>query len=83
MKSQEKYEIVFNDNEINNIYSVSLDAKINWRVESLNLVNSNENNLPYENMFLKNEELTATDFYGRRYFINTINGKIIKKDIVK
>ena len=75
--------IPFNNNEIDNIYSVSLDANINWRVESLNVINPGGNNLPYENMFLKNEELTATDFYGRRYFINTINGEIIKKDIVK
>ena len=75
--------IPFNDNELDNIYAVSLDAKINWRVESLNLINPNGNNLPYENMFLNNEELTATDFYGRRYFINIINGTIIKKDIVK
>ena len=75
--------IPFNDNELDNIYAVSFDAKINWRLESLNLINPNGNNLPYENMFLNNEELTATDFYGRRYFINIINGTIIKKDIVK
>lgn len=70
--------IPFNVNEIDNIYGVSLDAKINWRVESLNSINSNGNNLPYENIFLKNGELTATDFYGRRYFINTLNGEILK-----
>lgn len=75
--------IPFNVNEVDNIYAVSLEAKINWRVESLNLINPKGNNLPYENMFLNNEGLTATDFYGRRYFINTMNGAIIKKDIVK
>ncbi|NLK96353.1 MAG: hypothetical protein GX275_14400 [Clostridiales bacterium] len=75
--------IPFNVNEIDNIYAVSLDGKINWKVESLSVINPDGNNLPYENMFLNNEELTATDFYGRRYFINTINGTIIKKDIVK
>ena len=71
--------IPFNVDEIDNIYAVSLDCKINWKVESLSIINPNGNNLPYENMFLNNEELTATDFYGRRYFINTINGTIIKK----
>ncbi|WP_040214613.1 hypothetical protein [Clostridium polynesiense] len=46
--------IPFNDHEIDNIYSVSLDGKIKWRVESLNLINLNGENLPYENMFLNN-----------------------------
>lgn len=75
--------IPFNVDEIDNIYAVSLDCKINWKVESLSIINPNGNNLAYENMFLNNDELTATDFYGRRYFINTTNGKISKKDIVK
>lgn len=75
--------IPFNVDEIDNIYAVSLDCKINWKVESLSIINPNGNNLPYENMFLNNDELTATDFYGRRYFINTTDGKILKKDIVK
>ena len=29
--------IPFHTNEIDNIYAVSLDCKINWRVESLNI----------------------------------------------
>ncbi len=75
--------IPFNVNEVDNIYAVSLEGKINWRVESLNLMDPNGNNMPYENMFLDKEALTATDFYGRRYFINIMDGTIIKKDIVK
>ena len=62
--------IPFHTNEIDNIYAVSLDCKINWRVESLNIISPDGDNLPYENLFFHNGELTATDFYGRRYFIN-------------
>ena len=75
--------IPFNINEIDNIYAVSLEYKINWKIESLNIINPKGNNLPYENIFFNSEELTATDFYGRRYFINTIDGTIVKKDVVK
>lgn len=54
--------IPFHTNEIDNIYAVSLDCKINWRVESLNIISPDGDNLPYENLFFHNGELTATDF---------------------
>lgn len=72
--------IPFDVDEPSNIYAVSVDCKIIWKVESLK---PNGNNLPFENIFLNNGVLTATDFYGRRYFINTTNGMIERKDIVK
>ena len=68
--------IPFHTNEIDNIYAVSLDCKINWRVESLNIISPDGDNLPYENLFFHNGELTATDFYGRRYFINLTNASL-------
>lgn len=72
--------IPYNVDETSNIYAVSLDCKIIWKVENLN---TNGNSLPFDNMFLSNGVLTATDFYGRRFFINTTNGRIERKDIVK
>ena len=42
--------IPFHTNEIDNIYAVSLDCKINWRVESLNIISPDGDNLPYENL---------------------------------
>ena len=75
--------IPFHESEIDNIYAVSLDCKINWRVESLNIISPDGDNLPYENLFFHNGELTATDFYVRRYFINLTNERIEKTDIVK
>lgn len=75
--------IPFNVNEIDNIYAVSLECNINWKVESLNTINPSGFYFPYENIFLKDQELTATDFYGRRCYINTIDGTIIRKDVCK
>ena len=72
--------IPFNMTEIDNVYSVSLEGEINWRVESLNKINPSGNNMPYENMYLKKDELTVSDFYGRRYFIDITNGSIIKDE---
>ena len=66
--------------EISNIYAISLDCKIIWKVENRK---PNRRNLPFENIFLNNRILTATDFYGKRYFINITNGLIEKTDIVK
>lgn len=72
--------IPFNVDETSNIYAISLKCKIIWKVENLK---PNGNNLPFENIFINNGVLTATDFYGRRYFINITNGMIERKDIVK
>lgn len=39
--------------------------------------------LAYEQMVIHNQEIRATDFYGRRYFISAYDGKILKRDITK
>lgn len=72
--------IPFDVDETANIYAISWNCKILWRVEKRE---PNSCNLPFENIFLKDGLLTATDFYGRRYFINTANGSIERKDTVK
>lgn len=72
--------IPFGVDETSNIYAISLDCKIIWKVENRK---PNRRNLPFENIFLNNRILTATDFYGKRYFINITNGLIEKTDIVK
>ena len=68
-----------NDQTINNIYAVNHTGKIIWEVQD----NQLDRKLPYEHMILLDDKLTATDFYGRRSFINPSNGKIMKKDVVK
>ncbi len=72
------------DNEtIDNIYAVSEKGDIIWRSESLEKLYPNQINLPYEYMTVNHDEILATDFYGRRYFIDIKDGKIKKRDVVK
>lgn len=75
--------IPFSETELDNLYAVSKQGKIAWRVQELNKAFPNENNLPYEQMNIKGNEITVTDFYARRYFINSLNGNIEKRDVVK
>ena len=44
--------------EISNIYAISLKCKIIWKVENRK---PNRRSLPFENIFLNNRILTATD----------------------
>lgn len=76
-------EIPFNDNTINNIYAVNRKCDILWQSEDISRVYKNQLLLPYEQMVVENGEIRASDFYGRRYYINGDNGKIIKRDIIK
>ncbi|URZ04130.1 hypothetical protein [Clostridium felsineum] len=75
--------IPFDKTELDNLYAISKQGKVVWRVQGLNTVFPNQNNLPYEQMNVNENVITATDFYARRYFINPLNGNIEKSDIVK
>lgn len=68
---------------IDNIYAVSDKGNIIWRSESLKQLYPDQINLPYEYITVNGSEIEATDFYGRRYFINIKDGRIIKRDVVK
>lgn len=72
-----------NDDTIDNIFALSHNAENIWQVESLKKLYPNEINLPYEYMDEDDDMIKATDFYGRRYFINVKDGHIIKRDFVK
>jgi len=64
------------DNEtIDNIYAVSDKGDVIWRSESLKQLYPNQINLPYEYMTVNSDEILATDFYGRRYFIVSSVGR--------
>lgn len=76
-------KIPYNDTQIDNIYCVDNYGCIKWQVESLSILYPNQNNLPYEQMNYNGKDLTATDFYGRKYYINIADGKIEKREIVK
>jgi len=72
-----------NDDTIDNIFALSHEVETIWQAESLKKLYPDEINLPYEYMDEEGDIIKATDFYGRRYFINVENGHIIKRDFVK
>ena len=75
--------IPFNKSEINNIFCVDKQNKLLWRSENLDVLFPDLENLPYEQMGIKDNKLYASDFYGRNYHINLLNGKMGECTIVK
>lgn len=75
--------IPFDDTTVDNLYLVSDYGEIVWQSQHLRDIYPTERLLPYEQMVISNQEIKVTDFYRRRYYINTVNGKIIKRDITK
>lgn len=76
--------VSFDKSEINNIYCLNSQSEILWRSEDLRLACPKlKNILPYEQMGLRDDFIFASDFYGRNYKINAIDGKIEGFDIVK
>ena len=74
--------IPFSDTMIDNIYLLSDDENIIWRVETNKIV---PDKLPYENMSISKDKskIYATDFYGRRSIIDIETGYIEDTDCVK
>lgn len=75
--------IPYNDDTIDNLFSVNIQGEVMWRSQQLKEVYPKEKLLPYEQMVINEYEIKVSDFYGRRYFINPSNGRIIKRDITK
>ncbi|RKM58185.1 hypothetical protein D6853_01205 [Butyrivibrio sp. X503] len=76
--------IPYDSNEINNIFCLDADAKVNWQSEDIACKYPElKNLLPYEQMGLKEDKIYASDFYGRNFKINAETGKIEGRSIVK
>ncbi|MEH7352620.1 hypothetical protein V7150_03480 [Neobacillus drentensis] len=75
--------IPFNETELDNLYAISKLGKIVWRSQELNKVFPDQYSDSYEFMNVNENEIKVTDFHGRRYFIDPLNGFIKKRDIVK
>lgn len=76
--------IPYSSNEINNIYCLDAEAKVNWQSEDIaSKYPELKNLLPYEHMGLKEDKIYASDFYGRSFEINAETGKIEGRSIVK
>lgn len=75
--------IPFNCKEINNIYCLDAQANLLWQSEDLSSIYPQIVNLPYERIGVIDENIYASDFYGRSYKINLDTGKIEDCKIVK
>ena len=71
------------DNIVDNWYAVNNEGAVVWRVQHLSEVYPLERMLPYEQIIITEQEIRAIDFYGRCYFIDSSNGKILKRMIYK
>lgn len=76
-------DIPSNDNSVDNLYAVNEKGDIVWDVQHIAEVYPTERILPYEQIVIKDQEIRAMDFYGRCYFINPSDGKILKRVIYK
>lgn len=73
-----------NDNTLDNIYCYSANGIIKWQVQPIKEAFP-EMKMVYcfEQMSVIDGMISASDFYGRRFFIDPKTGMITKKDIVK
>lgn len=76
-------EIPHNEIYLNNVLGVSTTGKIIWRIQNARDVAPVKNQLPYENLVVSDNDVTVSDFYGRRFFINPATGEIISSDVVR
>ncbi len=77
-------EIPNNDNTLDNIYCYGQNGIIKWQVQSIKeAFPEMKNAFPFEQMSIIDDKISASDFYGRRFFINIADGQIVGKDIVK
>jgi hypothetical protein len=73
-----------NDDTLDNIYCYSSYGIIKWQVQPVKEACPEMKQVfPFEQMSVIDDKISASDFYGRRFFINIADGKILGRDIVK
>lgn len=70
--------------ELNNIVCYDNQGKFKWRVDNKlpKQITSNEQ-APYVAIQIQDNILKATDFFGRRFHISSVDGKLLGYEIVK
>lgn len=76
-------EIPNNITYLNNVFGINKNGEIKWRIQSVGDVFSLKNQLPFENLMVNGTDVFVSDFYGRRFSINPINGEILSSDVVR
>lgn len=72
-------DIPYEDNSKDNLYAISFDGKLLWRVESIDKFLPHKNNQCYCNIHYVYDKLIVSDFSGKVFEINLETGKIIKQ----
>lgn len=76
--------ILGNDDTLDNIYCYGQNGIIKWQVQPIKEAFPDMKRVYcFEQMSIINGEISASDFYGRRFKIDVATGKILGKDIVK
>ena len=78
-------KIPYDDETLKNIYCLSNECQFLWQVQSvLDAYPKLTIELPFEGMVLNQDGIiSAYDFYGRNFEIDSCNGKILDYSIVK
>lgn len=73
-----------NDDTLDNIYCYGQNGIIKWQVQPIKEAFPEMKRVYcFEQMSIIDGQISASDFFGRRFIINSKTGKIEKKDIVK
>lgn len=76
-------EIPSNITYLNNVFGVDKTGVIKWRIQNVSDVFPVKNQLPFENLMVKDDGLNVSDFYGRMFSIDPSNGEILSSDVVR
>ncbi|MFJ7982197.1 hypothetical protein ACIQ1D_18205 [Lysinibacillus xylanilyticus] len=76
-------EIPNNIRYLNNVFGIKKNGEIKWRIQSVGDVLPVKNQLPFENLMVNGTDVFVSDFYGRGFSFNPINGEILSSDVVR
>jgi len=76
-------EIPNNVTYLNNVFGINEIGEVKWRIQSVSDVFTLKNPLPFENLMVKGSDVYVSDFYGRKFLLNTTNGELLSSDVVR
>lgn len=81
-----KVVVVFETDEddgFDNVYCYTLDSEVLWRIKQAPIEIGGTVRSPYVGVDVIDGKCRAIDFFGRRFWVDLKQGKIISKDIVR
>lgn len=68
---------------LNNVFGINKIGEIKWRIHTISEIAPIKNQLPFENLMVNGDNVCVSDFYGRRFLLNTDNGEASLQGIVR